>query len=130
MFGWPLSLGNKLILLASVWLVFMLGQPDESLAHSVLKSSSLGDKPVPAQTATTVTLAFSGRIQAGLSKVLLVSKGMPEQALKLKAGDNPGELLVDLPALAEGEYALRYRVFAADGHLTENLLKFRVSPPQ
>ncbi len=35
-------------------------------------------------------------------------------------------LIVELPALAPGAYALRYRVLATDGHYTDNALRFRV----
>ena len=33
---------------------------------------------------------------------------------------------MDIPALAAGAYGLRYKVLAADGHFTENGLRFKV----
>jgi methionine-rich copper-binding protein CopC len=37
-------------------------------------------------------------------------------------------VLVQLPALTSGNYALRYRVLAADGHVTEDTIRFSVVP--
>jgi methionine-rich copper-binding protein CopC len=35
-------------------------------------------------------------------------------------------MVIAVPALAAGKYALRYKVLAADGHVTENVLRFEV----
>ncbi|MGH8581980.1 MAG: copper resistance protein CopC [Gammaproteobacteria bacterium] len=33
-----------------------------------------------------------------------------------------------MPALAPGTFVLRYRVLAADGHITEGVLRFHLKP--
>jgi hypothetical protein len=38
-----------------------------------------------------------------------------------------GQMLIKVPALEEGDYAIKYKVFAADGHLTEDVIRFKVS---
>jgi hypothetical protein len=42
-------------------------------------------------------------------------------------GAGAGLVTVDLPPLAAGSYGLRYKVLAADGHVTESLLRFTVA---
>jgi len=96
------------------------------VAHAVVIGSSLQTQPIRAGAATQVVVQFNSSIEVGLSRVFLVSKGDVQRPLTIRAGKKRGELLVEVPALTLGEYALRYRVFAADGHLTEDLLRFRV----
>lgn len=96
-------------------------------AHAVITESSLRDRPVKAGSTTKVVLNFNSGIEPALSRVFLISKGDVQQPLAIRAGKKPGELLVDLPSLGPGEYALKCRVFAADGHLTEEIIRFRVS---
>jgi methionine-rich copper-binding protein CopC len=96
-------------------------------AHAVVTGSSLEKRPVKAGAATKVLLSFNSGIDVGLSRVFLVSRGDVHAPLPIAAGKKPGQLVVDLPPLAPGEYALKCRVFAADGHLTEEILRFRVT---
>jgi methionine-rich copper-binding protein CopC len=100
----------------------------DAVGHAVVVGTSLHQQPVRPHLAGHVTLKFSSAIEVELSRVFLVSKGEKYQALRIAAGNRPGELVVEVPALAEGDYALKYRVFAADGHLTEDVVRFRVSP--
>jgi hypothetical protein len=39
-------------------------------------------------------------------------------------------VLAPLPALTPGEYAIKYKIFAADGHLTESVIRFDVIAPR
>ena len=78
-------------------------------AHAVVIGSSLQTQPVRAGTATQVVVQFNSGIEVGLSRVFLVSKGDVQRPLTIAAGKKRGQLLVEVPALAEGEYALRYR---------------------
>lgn len=100
---------------------------DDARAHAVMVGSSLQQSPPKAQVATTAVLRFNSGVEVGLSRVVLVSAGDAEQALAIHTGDKPGELVVSIPALAEGRYALRYRIFATDGHLTDGVIRFRVA---
>ena len=38
-----------------------------------------------------------------------------------------GQIIVHIPALQSGDYAIRFKIFAADGHLTEDVIHFSVS---
>lgn len=95
-------------------------------AHAVITEDSLAREPVKPGEHTQVRLQFNTGVEIKLSRVMLVSKGDSEQAVVIKAGAKPGQLLVSLPALVEGDYALRCQVFAADGHLTQEIRRFHV----
>jgi methionine-rich copper-binding protein CopC len=102
--------------------------PGAARAHAVVIETSLKERPIRPNTPARLVLAFNSSIEPGLSKVLLVAKGDVQTPVAISSGPRPGTLTVDLPALGEGEYALKCRVFAADGHLTEEIIRFRVAP--
>jgi hypothetical protein len=94
------------------------------LAHAVIIRSSLNTHPPLPNQASEVALGFNSNIEPKLSQVLLVTKGDLKHPVPTRPGKGRGELLVDLPPLPPGEYALKIQVFAADGHLTEEVIKF------
>lgn len=93
-------------------------------AHAIVLKTSLTEHPIKKDAADSITLHFNSRIEVKLSRAMLVSRDQPERALELVAGKAPGDVLVQLPALAPGNYALRYRVLAADGYVTEDTIRF------
>lgn len=95
-------------------------------AHAVVTHNSLELKPVPVNQASQVELLFNSKIELDLSEIFLVSAGDKMQVITATPGDKPGTVLLDLPALEPGEYALKLKIFAADGHLSEDLLRFFV----
>ncbi len=97
-----------------------------AVAHAVVTESSLQTQPVHPQQPTTVVLNFNAGVELALSRVFLVSKGDVHQPAEIVAGKKPGQVLVRLPALNEGDYAIKYKIFAADGHFTENVIRFSV----
>lgn len=97
-------------------------------AHAVVTAHTLQEQPVKPGHPTVVALFFNSTIEFSLSKVQLVSGNDVHQTMPIKAGKKRGELLIELPALDAGNYALKYKVFAADGHLTDDVLRFRVAP--
>jgi len=99
-------------------------------AHAILLTSSLEGKPVTAETTTAVTLRFNCAIEVSLSRALLLNAGSEASMLSVAPGPSPGEMVVQLPALAPGRYGVRYKVLAADGHLTDAILYFSVSAPR
>ena len=113
------------ILLLSLSLV--VAAPAVGHAHAVITRSSIGDKPVPAGQATQVALHFNSAIETSHSTVSVMGADGKATPLDLVPGEHePGTLVVALPALPAGHYALRYRVLAADGHVTESMLRFQV----
>jgi copper resistance protein C len=97
-------------------------------AHAVVTDHTLKIAAVPANKAKQVVLTFNSRVETGLSEIFLVSKGDKHTPLKFSKGLKQGDVAVSLPALSQGEYALRYRIFASDGHLTEDVIRFSVTP--
>lgn len=97
-------------------------------AHAVLTGSSLGKATIAPDTATAITLTFNAGIEAGLTKVVLRGAG-EDRALDTHAGAAASEIVVDVPALPLGTYALHYKVLAVDGHVTESALRFKVAAP-
>lgn len=105
-----------------------LGSSAPVHAHAVVTENSLATEPVKPNHATTVVLMFNSNVELKLSKVFLVSAGDVYHEVEIRRGKKPGELHVKLPALEPGDYAIKYKVFAADGHLTENAIRFHVAP--
>lgn len=116
---------NTLFQLLAVLLV--LNPTGQANAHAVVTSTSLEASPVQAYKSTKVKLTFNSNVELALSKIFLVSRGDKQQLLHAGKTHTPGLVVVTLPALEPGEYALKFQVFAADGHLTEDIIRFNVS---
>ena len=101
--------------------------PPAVQAHAVVVRSSLDQQTPTPGKAAEVHLFFNSDVEPLLSIVYLVSAEDRNQPLELRHGPKPGELVVALPPLTPGEYALQFKVFAADGHITEDILKFNVA---
>src|SRR4029453_12669854 len=86
-------------------------------AHAVVTHTSLETAPVAADRPTEVALHFNSAIETSHATVSIVDADGKVRALSLTPGTHePGTLVVALPALPAGKYALRYKVLAADGH--------------
>jgi copper resistance protein C len=109
-------------------LLLLLAQIGDLYAHAVVTDHSLKITQLHANQAGTVELTFNSKIELGLSQVYLVSKGDKHTLLKIGNGGKQGNVAVVIPPLTPGEYALRYKIFAADGHLTEDVIHFSVTP--
>ncbi|MEI6708751.1 MAG: copper resistance CopC family protein [Methylococcales bacterium] len=97
-------------------------------AHAVVTNYSLKVTPIHANQESKVELSFNSKVELGLSQLFLVSKGDKHQLLSAVNGDKQGQIIITVPPLATGDYAIRLKVFAADGHLTEDLIHFTVIP--
>ena len=97
-------------------------------AHAVVTDHTLAIEQPKVNEAKKVELTFNSKVEIGLSQVFLVSKGDRHDLLPISQGQQQGHVAVELPALRAGDYALRYRIFAADGHLTEDVIYFAVKP--
>lgn len=119
-------ISHRLLLLLALGLALAL--PQAASAHAVVTAHSLQEQPIQVGQPTVVKLFFNSTIEFALSKVQLLSGDDAHQTVPIKSGKKRGELNIHLPGLEAGNYALRYKVFAADGHLTEDVLRFRVTP--
>jgi methionine-rich copper-binding protein CopC len=110
-----------------ILLLLSLGQTALVTAHAVVTNYSLKIAPIHANKADKVELTFNSQIELGLSQIFLVSKGDKHELLHADNGSKQGQIIVHIPPLESGDYALRFKVFAADGHLTEDVIHFSVS---
>ncbi len=101
-----------------------------AFGHAVVTHNSLKLNPVPVNQASHVQLSFNSKVELDLSEVFLVSAGDKMQTITASPGEKPGQVVLDLPALEPGEYAIKLKIFAADGHLSEDLLRFFVKQPK
>ena len=108
-------------------LLLSLGQTAIVSAHAVVTDYSLKIAPIHANKPDKVELTFNSQIELGLSQVFLVSKGDKHELLQADNGSKQGQIIVHIPPLESGDYAIRFKVFAADGHLTEDVIHFSVS---
>jgi copper resistance protein C len=113
-------------LLKRTLIILTLVISNAAFGHAVVTHNSLKLKPVPVNKASEVELSFNSKVELDLSEVFLVSAGDVMTTINAKPGAKPGQVLLDLPALAPGEYAIKLKIFAADGHLSEDLLRFFV----
>ncbi len=110
-----------------ILLFLTLCQPHWAAAHAVITDYLLKIAPIHANSPAKVELLFNSQIELGLSQIFLVSKGDKHQLLTADTGSKQGQIIVQIPPLEPGDYALRFKVFAADGHLTEDVIHFSVS---
>ncbi|WAK03698.1 copper resistance CopC family protein [Methylobacter sp. YRD-M1] len=108
-------------------LTLCLLQIEAVSAHAVVTDYSLKIAPIHANQAEKVELTFNSQVELGLSQIFLVRKGDQHELLKATKGQKNGLIIVEVPPLAPGDYAIRFKVFAADGHLTEDVIHFAVS---
>lgn len=99
----------------------------QAQAHAVVTHSSLSVTEVAPDKATQVSLTFNSKVELDLSQIFLVSAGDKMDLVSASYGDKPGQVVIDLPALTPGEYALKLSIFAADGHLSEDIVRFFVT---
>lgn len=110
-----------------ILLFLTLCHPHWAAAHAVITDYSLKIAPIHVNSPAKVELSFNSQIELGLSQIFLVSKGDKHQLLQADNGGKQGQVIVRIPPLESGDYALRFKVFAADGHLTEDVIHFSVS---
>lgn len=92
--------------------------PELAFGHAVLVASTIGGEEA--------LLQFNVAVEPGLSEVRLLDAHERATFLEVRGGERPNLLVVKLPHLPPGDYALDYRVLARDGHLTEAALPFRI----
>lgn len=116
---------KQLFRFSLLWLA--LTQGISVYAHAVVTDYSLKIKPIHARQQDKVELTFNSKIELGLSQVFLVRKGDIHEPLAITEGTRQGQMVIAIPPLEAGDYAIKFKVFAADGHLTEDVIHFSVS---
>jgi methionine-rich copper-binding protein CopC len=89
---------------------------EHGLSRATIEAvASIAGSGVSSSAGSTVSRAASGR------PVALATEGAAQGA-RLP----PDRLVIPLRSLVPGTYVVRYRVLAADGHLTEGALRFTI----
>ncbi|MCI0548545.1 MAG: copper resistance protein CopC [Candidatus Rokubacteria bacterium] len=131
--------------LAVLGLIALLGGgprgPVPLAAHAlVLESTPANNARLPAPPAE-MRIRFNGRIEHALSRATLTpvritpaggtapsgaAVSLPVRPAEHAGRPAPDRIVLALPALAPGTYLVRWKVLAADGHITDGTLRFTI----
>lgn len=121
--GWGLATSSIALLLS----IAGLASPPAGEAHAIVLESTPERDAQLAEAPHEVVLRFNSKIEHTLSRVSIQTAGARPVPLAVAAGAAaPDRLVIPLSRLAPGTYVVRYRVLAADGHLTEGSLRFTI----
>ncbi len=97
-------------------------------AHAIILESS-PQHEASLTTPKRLVLRFNSRLEKPLCSVQLIGPHQKTIVLFRQAADAPPDTLAyPLPALEPGDYQARWKVMAADGHVTEGTVVFTVVP--
>jgi len=106
--------------------------PGAAAAHAIILESEpvAGAKLV--EPPARIYLRFNSKLEKRLSRVTLTAANGRLVPLPVVAAgdDRPDRITLPLGKLRAGAYVVRYKVLAADGHITEGALRFAVLEPK
>jgi methionine-rich copper-binding protein CopC len=107
-----------------------LVDPPDAPAHAIiLESAPRHEESLPSPP--RLLLRFNSRIEKRLCSVQLVGPRQRTIALLRQEPDTAADTIAfALPRLEPGAYQARWKVLAADGHVTEGVVLFTVIPPE
>jgi methionine-rich copper-binding protein CopC len=111
--------------------VAALALPERIDAHALLVKSSPPRRAVLREAPKQVELWFSERLEPAYATATLATRGgdpVPVERARVR-DDDPRRLALPLPALAPGDYVVRFRVLSVDGHVAEDSVAFSVRGP-
>lgn len=101
--------------------------PASLWGHAVVLESSVPHDARLSHTPEVITVRLNGKIEHALTRVTIERLNGASATPLESAATGPDRIAIRLPPLPEGSYVIRYRVLAADGHVTEGALRFHVS---
>jgi copper resistance protein C len=104
--------------------------PAAAYAHAIVLESSPRPGAVLARPPAQITLRFNSKIEKRFTRLTLATGSQPPAPVTAASDEPaaPDRLVIPIRSLAPGDYTLRYRVLAVDGHITEGTLRFTVEP--
>jgi methionine-rich copper-binding protein CopC len=100
-----------------------------AMAHAIVVESEPANGARLDRSPPAARVRFNSKIERRLSRLSLVGPDRRPIPLAVDgAGDRPDRLVAPLPPLQRGAYAIRWRVLATDGHITEGMIRFTVEP--
>jgi len=125
----PRRVGLATVVVAGIIWAWSTGLPPAHAHAIILESEPRHEDSVAAPK--RLVLRFNSRLEKSLCSVLLV--GGPRQRsvalMRPDADTAPDTLTYPLPSLEPGAYQARWKVMAADGHVTEGTVLFTVTAP-
>lgn len=105
------------------------GLPDADAHAIILESAPRHEETL--STPKRIVLRFNSRLEKPLCSVHLVGPRQKTIALLRQDADTPADTLAyALPPLDPGAYQARWKVMAADGHVTEGIVLFTITAPE
>ena len=105
------------------------GLPDADAHAIILESAPRHEETL--STPKRIVLRFNSRLEKPLCSVHLVGPRQKTIALLRQEPDSPADTLAyTLPPLDPGAYQARWKVMAADGHVTEGIVLFTITAPE
>ena len=106
--------------------------PGSAGAHAIILESEPAAGATLSEPPARVYLRFNSKIEKRLSQVTITAPdGRPVPlAVKADGSEKPDRIALPLGSLRPGAYVVRYKVLAADGHITEGALRFTVLEPK
>jgi methionine-rich copper-binding protein CopC len=99
-------------------------------AHAIILESAPGHE-ASLTSPKRIVLRFNSRLEKRLCSVQLVGPRQKTIAMLRPDPDTPADTLAyPLPLLDPGAYQARWKVMAADGHVTEGIVLFTVTAPE
>jgi hypothetical protein len=118
---------------AAVLALWMALAPN-AYAHAQLVKAEPAQRATVMEAPAKVSLWFNEEIEGAYASLSVVDgAGKPVTDAKAAlASDDPKSLVLALPALAPGNYTVKYRVLSVDGHVVEASYDFTVKekPPE
>ncbi|MEI8238514.1 MAG: copper resistance protein CopC [Actinomycetota bacterium] len=119
-----LRTGLAALLLAAVALFSL---PGVASAHAVLESSTPAANSVIEVSPPTLELRYDEAVNASLASVKLFDgKGKPVVLDTPRAGATSATVVMTLPKLSNGLYAVVWRVTSVDGHVVDGAFSFQI----
>jgi methionine-rich copper-binding protein CopC len=106
--------------------------PGTAGAHAIILESEPAAGAKLAEPPPRIYLRFNSKIEKRLSHVTLTAaEGQPVPLpVAADGSEKPDRIVLPLGSLRPGAYVVRYKVLAADGHITEGALRFSVLEPK
>ena len=95
--------------------------------HAILKETTPAANSKVAGPDVPVVLKYNVRIDAKLSKLLLLNPDNSTSELKIEEQKSPDTLASKATGLKPGAYRIRWQVLAPDGHITRGEIPFTVT---
>ena len=116
----------------ALFLALLARHPGAAEAHAIILESEPAAGAKLAEAPARIYLRFNSKLEKRLSRVTLTAadgRALPLPAAA-EGSEPPDRIVLPLARLRPGAYVIRYKVLAADGHITEGALRFAVLEPK